>query len=81
MEFGSRDDADWVAERAPNSLRRLYCVHVAFRLPKPTERNVDRGDIISLDSGANQSGYLGDLCRMAILGKADAELTDLLAGC
>jgi hypothetical protein len=30
MEFGSRDDADWVAERAPNSLRRLYCVHVAF---------------------------------------------------
>jgi hypothetical protein len=34
MALGSRGDADWVAKRAPNSLRRLYCVHVAFRLPE-----------------------------------------------
>jgi Xaa-Pro aminopeptidase len=57
-----------------------YCLITAGtslnRAPSP--QRLARGDIISLDSGANQSGYLGDLCRMAILGKADAELTDLL---
>ena len=33
---------------------------------------------MSLDSGANYHGYIGDLCRMAILGEPDAELEDLL---
>jgi len=37
------------------------------------------GDILSLDSGGNYRGYIGDLCRMAIQGDPDAELTDLLA--
>jgi Xaa-Pro aminopeptidase len=44
----------------------------------PSLQRLARGDIISLDSGANRSGYIGDLCRMSILGKADAELVDLL---
>ncbi len=38
------------------------------------------GDILSLDSGGNYLGYIGDLCRMAILGEPDAELEDLLSG-
>jgi Xaa-Pro aminopeptidase len=38
------------------------------------------GDILSLDSGGNYKGYIGDLCRMAIQGEPDAELEDLLAG-
>ena len=33
---------------------------------------------MSLDSGGNYHGYIGDLCRMAILGEPDAELEDLL---
>jgi Xaa-Pro aminopeptidase len=37
------------------------------------------GEILSLDSGGNYRGYIGDLCRMAILGEPDAELEDLLA--
>ncbi|WP_421725690.1 M24 family metallopeptidase [Bauldia sp.] len=37
------------------------------------------GDIASLDSGGNYRGYIGDLCRMAILGEPDAQLADLLA--
>ena len=37
------------------------------------------GDILSLDSGGNYKGYIGDLCRMAIQGEPDAELVDLLA--
>ena len=36
------------------------------------------GDILSLDSGGNYKGYIGDLCRMAIQGEPDGELQDLL---
>jgi Xaa-Pro aminopeptidase len=36
------------------------------------------GDILSLDSGGNYHGYIGDLCRMGILGEPDAELRDYL---
>lgn len=44
----------------------------------PSEQRLEAGDIMSLDSGGNYKGYIGDLCRMAILGKPDAELVDLL---
>jgi len=33
---------------------------------------------MSIDSGGNFHGYLGDVCRMAIQGQPDAELEDLL---
>ena len=36
------------------------------------------GDILSLDSGGNYKGYIGDLCRMAIQGEPDSELEGLL---
>jgi Xaa-Pro aminopeptidase len=45
----------------------------------PTDQRWEAGDILSLDSGGNYHGYIGDLCRMAILGEPDAELEDLLA--
>ena len=44
----------------------------------PSEQRWDKGDILSLDSGGNYHGYIGDLCRMAIHGEPDAELNDLL---
>jgi Xaa-Pro aminopeptidase len=44
----------------------------------PSAQRLNQGDIFSLDSGGNYHGYIGDLCRMAILGKPDAELQDLL---
>jgi Xaa-Pro aminopeptidase len=44
----------------------------------PSEQLWEKGDIISLDSGGNYHGYIGDLCRMAIQGEPDAELEDLL---
>jgi Xaa-Pro aminopeptidase len=37
------------------------------------------GEVISIDSGGNWQGYIGDLCRMGVLGEPDAELEDLLA--
>ena len=44
----------------------------------PSEQKWEKGDILSLDSGGNYHGYIGDLCRMAIHGEPDAELEDLL---
>jgi len=40
---------------------------------------IEAGDVVSLDSGGNYHGYIGDLCRMGVLGEPDAELKDLLA--
>jgi Xaa-Pro aminopeptidase len=44
----------------------------------PSEQVWGPGDILSLDSGGNYKGYIGDLCRMAIQGEPDGELEDLL---
>ncbi|MDX3928564.1 MAG: Xaa-Pro peptidase family protein [Shinella sp.] len=38
-----------------------------------------KGEVLSIDSGGNYHGYIGDLCRMGVLGEPDAELQDLLA--
>jgi Xaa-Pro aminopeptidase len=44
----------------------------------PSGQRLASGDIMSLDSGGNYKGYIGDLCRMGMLGTPDAELVDLL---
>ena len=57
-----------------------YCLITAGtslnRAPSPQKWG--EGDILSLDSGGNYHGYIGDLCRMAIHGEPDAELQDML---
>jgi Xaa-Pro aminopeptidase len=45
----------------------------------PSDQVLQEGDILSLDSGGNYRGYIGDLCRMGILGEPDAELVEYLA--
>jgi Xaa-Pro aminopeptidase len=45
----------------------------------PSEQRFASGDIVSLDSGGNYKGYIGDLCRMGIVGEPDLELIELLA--
>jgi Xaa-Pro aminopeptidase len=44
----------------------------------PSEQRLAEGDIISLDSGGNYKGYIGDLCRMGMIGTPDRELVDIL---
>ena len=44
----------------------------------PSDVRWGKGDILSLDSGGNYHGYIGDLCRMAIHGEPDAELVEIL---
>jgi Xaa-Pro aminopeptidase len=57
-----------------------YCLIAAGtshnRAPSP--QRWEQGDVLSIDSGGNYHGYIGDLARMAILGEPDAELEDLL---
>ena len=45
----------------------------------PSDQVLEVGDILTLDSGGRFGGYIGDLCRMGIIGEPDAELEDLLA--
>ena len=45
----------------------------------PSDQRLEEGDVISLDSGGNYRGYIGDLSRMGILGEPDSELRELLA--
>jgi len=45
----------------------------------PSDQKWEKGEIMSIDSGGNYQGYIGDVCRMAIQGEPDAELEDLLA--
>jgi Xaa-Pro aminopeptidase len=45
----------------------------------PSDQPWQKGDILSLDSGGNYQGYIGDVCRMGILDEPDSELQDLLA--
>jgi Xaa-Pro aminopeptidase len=46
----------------------------------PSEQKLKPGDVVSIDSGGNYHGYIGDLARMGVVGnKPDGELEDLLA--
>jgi Xaa-Pro aminopeptidase len=45
----------------------------------PSDQRLREGDILSLDSGGNYHGYIGDLCRMGIVGEPDGELKELLS--
>jgi Xaa-Pro aminopeptidase len=72
------------ALRAAESARGLnfdYCLITAGRdlNRAPTESRWEAGETLSLDSGGNYHGYIGDVCRMAIHGEPDQELVDLLA--
>jgi Xaa-Pro aminopeptidase len=45
----------------------------------PSDQRWEQGDVLSVDSGGNYHGYIGDLARMGVAGEPDAELEDLLA--
>lgn len=44
----------------------------------PSDQQWREGDVLSIDSGGNYHGYIGDVARMAILGEPDSELEDML---
>jgi len=68
-------------EETNRGLAFEYCLIAAGRSHNraPSAQRWQMGDVLSMDSGGNYEGYIGDLARMAILGEPDAELQDLLA--
>jgi len=44
-----------------------------------SDQTWNKGEVLSIDSGGNLHGYIGDICRMGVLGEPDSELQDLLA--
>ena len=67
-------------EEVSRGLSFEYCLVTAGTSlnRSPSDQKIEAGNILSLDSGGNFKGYIGDLCRMGILGEPDAELEDLL---
>jgi Xaa-Pro aminopeptidase len=71
------------ALRREETIRGLtfeYCLLAAGKSLNRTasSQRWQEGDVMSIDSGGNYHGYIGDLARMAILGEPDAELEDFL---
>jgi Xaa-Pro aminopeptidase len=68
-------------EETQRGLTFDYClITVGSSLNRaPSDQRLEKGGIMSLDSGGNYHGYIGDVCRMGIAGEPDAELVDLLA--
>jgi Xaa-Pro aminopeptidase len=67
-------------EEVSRGLAFEYCLITAgtSRNRAPSDEVWGAGDILSLDSGGNYKGYIGDLCRMAVQGEPDGELEELL---
>jgi Xaa-Pro aminopeptidase len=72
------------ALRREETLRGLtfdYCLIAAGSSLNraPSDQRWEKGEVLSLDSGGNYHGYIGDVARMGVAGEPDAELVDLLA--
>ena len=67
-------------EEASRGLDFEYCLITAgANLNRaPSDQTWQEGEPLSLDSGGNYQGYIGDLTRMAVLGEPDGELQELL---
>jgi Xaa-Pro aminopeptidase len=68
-------------EEVSRGLTFEYCLIAAGRSLNraPSDQVLQAGDVLCLDSGGNYQGYIGDLCRMGIIGEPDQEIQDLLA--
>ncbi|MGE8944065.1 M24 family metallopeptidase [Leptospira interrogans] len=67
-------------EESNRGLNFEYCLIAAGTSfnRAPSDQRWELGDVLSIDSGGNYGGYLGDIARMAILGEPDQELLDIL---
>ncbi|HZV51846.1 MAG TPA: Xaa-Pro peptidase family protein [Candidatus Dormibacteraeota bacterium] len=80
--LSTREIADRLRlEEESRGLRFEYCLIAAGdsfnRAPSPQPWR--RGEVLSLDSGGNLRGYIGDLCRMAVREPPPSRLVELLA--
>lgn len=67
-------------EEQSRGLTFEYClptVGTSHNRAPSSDATWELGQPLSLDSGASYEGYIGDLCRMAVLGEPDRELQSL----
>lgn len=71
---------DLKREEASRGLDFEYCLITAGSSLNraPSDQIWQMGEPLSLDSGGNYRGYIGDVTRMAVLGEPDDELEELL---
>lgn len=67
-------------EEVERGMNFEYCLAATGRSfnRAPSDRPWSQGEIMSLDSGANLDGYLGDLCRMAVMGEPTNLMRDVM---
>jgi Xaa-Pro dipeptidase len=67
-------------EETARGLQFEYCLLTlgASHNRAASSQTWNKGEVLSIDSGGNLKGYIGDICRMGVLGEPDAELIDLL---
>jgi len=65
------------ASRGLNFEYALIATGPSF-LRAPSAARWEQGAVLSIDSGGNTHGYIGDLCRMAVMGKATPLMKELL---
>ena len=69
-------------EEIRNGLNFEYCLIAAgtsFIRAGSSDIRWEKGEVLSLDSGGNKRGYIGDLCRMAVMGEPTALMQKCLA--
>ena len=68
-------------EETQRGLHFDYCLLTlgASHVRAASDQRWQKGEVLSIDSGGNLHGYIGDICRMGVLGEPDAELQDILA--
>lgn len=68
-------------EETQQGLHFDYCLLTlgASHIRAGSDQRWAAGEVLSVDSGGNLHGYIGDICRMGVLGEPDAELVDILA--
>jgi Xaa-Pro aminopeptidase len=78
----TREVAQWLrAEEAARGLGFDYCLVATARsfYRSPSDDRWEPGTSISVDSGGNRLGYIGDVARMAVMGEPDSTMRELLA--
>jgi Xaa-Pro aminopeptidase len=68
-------------EQVARGLTYEYClISMGANLNRaPSDQRLVEGDVVSMDSGGQLNGYIGDVARMGVLGEPDDELETLLS--
>ena len=53
-----------------------FCERGAYGISLPTDRGLKKGDLVRIDASTSYQGYVSDIARFAVLGKASGDMKD-----